>query len=273
MDDRTQGALLLAVGGICLRLGLTDAALAYVKAGMQPLLTLTGLLLLLLGGGSILRAFRADGGGASVATGDLGTTDHAALHGFATDFDAEDPVDAAAEHAHDHAHGPAIAWLLVLPLLALLLIAPPPLGAFAAGRQSDRPPVTSQTQYPPLPAMEAGAVPLAMTEFVFRALYDDDRSLEGNRIRLSGFVTPVEDGQGYYLTRFTLHCCAADATAVSVRILDDGQRPADTWLEIEGEWEPESVDADDGDPVTIRPPSLRAERVQEIPAPTQPYEY
>jgi uncharacterized repeat protein (TIGR03943 family) len=273
MDDRTQGALLLAVGGICLRLGLTDAALAYVKGGMQPLLVATGVALLVLGVGSLRRAFRAteELEEISVATGDLATTDHGALHGHATEFDTDaSPVEAAAEAAHDHAHGPAVAWLLVLPLLALLLIAPPPLGAFAAGRQSARPPVTTQTTYPPLPAMEAGAVPLPMTEFVFRALYDPDRSLEGARIRLSGFVTPVEDGEGYFLSRFTMNCCAADATAVNVRILGDGVRTADTWLEVEGRWAA-------GDPPEIgespQPPALDAESVREIPAPVQPYEY
>jgi uncharacterized repeat protein (TIGR03943 family) len=271
MDDRTQGALLLAVGGICLRLGFTDAALAYVKAGMQPLLVATGLVLIGLGVGSLRRAFRGPEPG-EVATDDLGTTDHAAMHGYVAEFAGDGgAVEVAAEAAHDHAHGPAVAWLLVAPLLALLLIAPPALGSFAAGRQSARPPVTDQTTYPPLPAMEAGAVPLPMTEFVFRALYDPDRSLEGARIRLSGFVTPVEDGEGYFLSRFTMNCCAADATAVNVRIVEDGVREADTWLEVEGRWQPNP--GADPDVAMTEPPAMRAESVTVIPAPVQPYEY
>jgi uncharacterized repeat protein (TIGR03943 family) len=268
MDDRTQGALLLAVGGICLRLGLTDAALAYVKSGLQIPLTLTGIALLVLGVGAIMRAFRGDGEKASVATGDLATTDHAALHGYVSEYSSEESL---AEEAHDHAHGPGVAWLLVLPLLALLLIAPPPLGAFAAGRQSARPPVTTQTSYPPLPAVEEGAVPLTMTEYVFRALYDADRSLEGAKIRLSGFVTPTEEPGTYLLTRFTMNCCAADATAVSVEILGDGARPADSWLEVEGAWEPRPG-VEPGTPTT-EPPLLRASSVRPIEAPVQPYEY
>jgi uncharacterized repeat protein (TIGR03943 family) len=272
MDDRTQGALLLAVGGICLRLGLTDAALAYVKTSIQPPLAMSGIVLLVLGAGSIARAFRGGGDGARAATDDLATTDHAAVHGYATDFDADDSVmDDLAESMHDHAHGPAVAWLLVLPLLALLLIAPPALGAFAAGRQSSRPPVTTQTSYPPLPAMEAGAVPLVMTEFVFRALYDPEASLADARVRLSGFVTPTDDGAGYYLTRFTMNCCAADATAISVLILDDGQRPADEWFEVEGTWEPRE-DMDAGTP-SVAPPILRAVDVTPMEPPAQPYEY
>ncbi len=268
MDDRTQGALLLAVGGICLRLGLTDVALAYVKAGLLLPLTITGAVLLVLGIGAIRRGFASDHGDA-VATDDLGTTDHAALHGYAAEFDDEEAV---AQAAHDHGHGPAVAWLLVAPLLALLLVAPPPLGAFAAGRQSARPPVTTQTSYPPLQAAEDGAVPLRMTEFVFRALYDDDRSLEGERVRLVGFVTPADDGEGYLLTRFTLNCCAADATAVSVRVLgDELPREPDTWLAVEGRWEPE--ERQDDEAFSLEPPRLRLESAREVEEPSPPYDY
>lgn len=268
MDDRTQGALLLAVGGICLRLGLTDVALAYVKAGLQLPLTITGVVLLVLGVGAIRRGFRSHHPDA-VATGDLATTDHAALHGYATEFEDSESV---AEAAHEHAHGPAVAWLLVAPLLALLLIAPPPLGAFAAGRQSTRPPVTTQTSYPPLPAAEEGAIPLRMTEYVFRALYDEDKSLEGERIRLVGFVTPAEDGEGYLLTRFTLNCCAADATAVSVRVLGDPvPREPDTWLEVEGYWEPAPAQAV-GEALP-ESPHLRFETARVVPEPSPPYDY
>jgi uncharacterized repeat protein (TIGR03943 family) len=273
MDDRTQGALLLAVGGICLRLGLTDAALAYVKTSLQPPLVATGVVLLVLGVGSLVRAFRGPAHDDDPAvTDDLATTEHAAVHGIVPEFDTEaSAVDTVAEAAHDHAHGPAVAWLLVLPLLALLLVAPPPLGAFAAGRQSSRPPTTTQTTYPPLPAMEAGAVPLAMTEFVFRALYDPDRSLEGAPIRLTGFVTPHEDGEGFLLTRFTLNCCAADANAVSVQVLNGGLHEADTWLEVVGTWEPRP--GVEPGTTSLEPPLLRAQSVQTIPAPSQPYEY
>jgi uncharacterized repeat protein (TIGR03943 family) len=268
MDDRTQGALLLAVGGICLRLGLTDVALAYVKAGLQPPLTISGVVLLVLGVGAIRRGFRADRGDA-VATDDLATTDHAALHGYAAELQEDEAV---AEAAHDHGHGPAVAWLLVAPLLALLLIAPPPLGAFAAGRQSSRPPETTQTTYPPLPDAEDGAIPLRMTEFVFRALYDQDGSLEGARARLVGFVTPVDDGEGYLLTRFTLNCCAADATAVSVRVVGDPvPREPDTWLEVEGEWEPHA--RPDGAAFSHEPPVLRFDSAREVAEPSPPYDY
>ncbi|MPZ73392.1 MAG: hypothetical protein GEU74_09195 [Nitriliruptorales bacterium] len=55
-----------------------------------------------------------------------------------------------------------------------------------------------------------GTIPLRISEYVFRALYDEQRSLEGKRIRLSGFVTKAkQEGAAFQLTRFVLACCAA----------------------------------------------------------------
>lgn len=237
MNERTQGALLLAVGGIAVRLGLTDVALAYVKSGMQPLLVAAGAVLIALGVGSLRRAFR-------------------------------DPEPAAGEQ--EPQHGPAAAWLLVLPLLALLLIAPPALGSFAAERQSGRPPVSTETVFPPLPDPTVGAVELTLIEYVFRALYDEQRSLEGERVRLVGFVTRADGGDTYHLTRFRMNCCAADATAISVEIAGDRSWPADTWLEVEGSWEPRETAA--GEQASEHVPLLRADSSTQIPEPAQTYE-
>jgi uncharacterized repeat protein (TIGR03943 family) len=249
MDERTQGALLLAMGGMALRLGLTDAALAYVKEGLQPLLVGSGVVLIVLGLSTVLRAFRAaDVEGATEPAGDL--------HGH--------------HHDADHAHSPAVAWLLVGPLLALLLIAPPPLGSFAAARQSTQPTEPASISLGPLPTMEGGAVPLSLTEFTVRALYDETTSLEGVPVRLIGFVTPDEDDD-YLLTRFSMTCCAADAQARTVGITGDQVRPADTWLEVEGQWEPRPG-AEPGHPGG-QAPLLVVDSVRVISEPAQPYEY
>jgi uncharacterized repeat protein (TIGR03943 family) len=260
VDERTQGALLLAVGGVALRLGLTDAALSYVKAGLQPLLIITGVVLVVLGAAAVLHAFRVDPAVEHEVHDNHG---HAAPAG---------PAPEGHHDGHGHAgHGPGVAWLMVLPLLAILLVAPPPLGAFAAGRQSDRPPTTTQTTYPPLPDAVEGAVPLTMSEYVFRALYDEDRSLEGQRIRLTGFVSET-GAEGYELTRFVLNCCAADGRPVSVVVTGDAQpRAADTWLEVEGTWQPrEGVEPGEA---SAQAPLFVAESAHEVAQPDQPYEY
>ncbi len=248
MDERTQGALLLAVGGIAIRLGLTSAALNYVKPGIQPLLLVAGVFLVVLGAATVVRAFR-------------GKPDQLDMHGHA-------------DHGHGHqpGHGPAVAWLLTLPLLALLLIAPPPLGAFAAGRQSDRPLANTGADFGPLPEPVDGVVPMRNSEYVFRALYDTDRSLEGHTIRLTGFVTPSdEEGIAFQLTRFTIACCAADGQAINVAVRSDQPAPpVDTWIELDGKWV-ERPGHTLGE-ISQEPPIIQATAFREIPQPKVPYE-
>ena len=124
-DRRTQGAMLLLVGAIALWLGLSQAALAYVRPGLRPPLAVSGLVLLLLGLAALWRTAEATEG-----------------------------------HAHAHGeHGPRSAWLLLLPVLVLVLVTPPALGSYAASRQ---PPGTnggSAGEFPPLPEPVNGAVP------------------------------------------------------------------------------------------------------------------
>jgi len=248
VDERTQGALLLAVGGIAVRLGLTSAALNYVRPGIQPLLLVAGGFLVVLGGATVVRAFR-------------GKPDQLDMHGHA-------------DHGHGNqpGHGPAVAWLLTLPLLALLLIAPPPLGAFAAGRQSDRPLANNGAAFGPLPEEVEGAIPMRQSEYTFRALYDTDRSLEGQTIRLTGFVTPSEeDGIAFQLTRFTIACCAADGQAINVAVrADQPAPPVDTWLEVEGEWV-ERPGHTIGE-ISQEPPIIEANAMRQIEQPAEPYE-
>ncbi|TDD64035.1 TIGR03943 family protein [Jiangella aurantiaca] len=229
MDERTQAILLLAVAAVSIRLGITDAALAYVRPGLQPALLLAGSCLAVLGAYALRRAYRPT-------------------------------PDADVAH-HDHA--PGVAWMLAIPLLTLLLVAPAPLGSFAAARQGTAPPAMSPVGFTELPQPHEGAVDLSIREYVQRALYDQETSLEGTRVRLVGFVTPLDDDGDadgrYLLTRFAVNCCAADATALTIEVVGDQARAADTWLEIEGRWQPR----DGHQPGTVgsEPPLLVAERV------------
>jgi uncharacterized repeat protein (TIGR03943 family) len=177
-----------------------------------------------------------------------------------------------------------VAWLLALPPLALVLIAPPALGAFAASRQATLPPPTiqagstdqpaagvDQALFPPLmPNGDGAAVPLTLAEYMARD-YEAPYTLAGVRIRLVGFVTPQRPGRdGYLLTRFAISCCAADATALKVTILGDPvPRASDTWLEVEGRWQ---RTGDDPDQPSSGTPLLLAEAIRVIEQPSPPYE-
>lgn len=230
MDRRMESMLLLAMGAGAVRFGFADAALAYLKPSFQPILLIAGVVLVLLGGHGLLR-------------GDDGGHD-----------------------GHGHDESPGIAWLLVVPLLVLLLITPPALGAFAAGRQGPAAAV-SDHGFVELPPAREGAVDLGLRDFVTRAVQDPDRSLDGVPVRVVGFVAADESGDGYLLSRFTVACCAADATAYTTRVVgDDGGRTADTWVEVTGRWEPGDGSGDDV-------PVLVADAVTVVAAPEEPYEY
>jgi uncharacterized repeat protein (TIGR03943 family) len=246
-DRRSQAAVLLLVGAMALYLGGSDAALAYVKAGLQPPLLASGVILVGLAVAAAVRSRRGQ--------------------------DGHQP------------HGPRVAWLLALPPLALVLIAPPALGAFAASRQSVRPPPTGQTSptdqaaagadqalFPPLiPPGDGAAVPLTLAEYMVRD-YEAPHTLAGVRIRLVGFVTPQKPGRdGYLLTRFAVNCCAADATAIKVTIHGDPvPRAPDTWLEVEGRWQ-QRTGGDPNQPAS-ETPLLLAESIRVIDQPSPPYE-
>ena len=247
-DRRSQVAVLYLVGAMALYLGGSDAALAYVKAGLQPLLLASGAVLVGLGVVAAVRQSR--------------------------DQDRHQP------------HGPQVAWLLALPALALVLIAPPALGAFAASRQPVLAPPTiqagptaqaaggDQDWIPPLvPNGDGAAVPLTLAEYVVRD-YDAPRTLAGIRVRLVGFVTPQQPGRdGYLLTRFAINCCAADATAYKVAVHGDPvPRAPDTWLEVEGRWQQRQHTDGDADQPSEEPPLLLAESIRVIEQPTLPYE-
>jgi uncharacterized repeat protein (TIGR03943 family) len=243
-DRRSQAAVLFLVGAMALYLGGSDTALAYVKAGLQPLLLASGAILIGLGVAAALRCRREQ--------------------------DGHQP------------HGSRVAWLLALPPLALVLIAPPALGAFAASRQTVRPPPTRQTVptdqatggvdqalFPPLvPPGDGAAVPLTLAEYMVRD-YEAPHTLAGVSIRLVGFVTPQQGGgEGYLLTRFALNCCAADATAMKVAVLGDPvPRAPDTWLEVEGRWQQQT-----NDHPSSEIPLLLAESIRVIEQPSPPYE-
>jgi uncharacterized repeat protein (TIGR03943 family) len=238
-DRRTQGAMLVLVGAVSLWLGLSQAALAYVRAGLRPPLTASGLVLLLLGLVALLRR----------------------------------SAEATDGHTHAHGdHGPRSAWLLLLPVLVLVLVTPPALGSYAASRQ---PPGTnggSAGEFPALPEPVDGAVPLLVSEFVARAQNDRARSLKDQRVRLVGFVIPDQGGgHDYQLARFVLACCAADAEAYTVQIRGDATpRQADQWLLVEGRWLPQPVPEQTGS--FTNPPVLLADAVTAIRPPANRYE-
>ena len=207
MKREAQAAVMLLLGVVILRITWTDLFLNYVKEPMRPLLLTSGVFLIILGVWSWIAA----------------TKKAAAIAG--------------SDHGHDHAKAPIIAWLMMLPVAAIFLIAPPPLGADAAERDSGVQPLAEvpASSFPALP--DPDPVPLDLADDSLRAIYDGGPTLQGRTIVLEGFVTPSDDG-GWYLTRFVSSCCAADASAVKVQIQDAPAPPADQWVSVTGRHTP-----------------------------------
>jgi uncharacterized repeat protein (TIGR03943 family) len=232
VNRQAQAVVLLLVGGAILRASFTDLYLRYVKEGLRPFLIGAGILLV----------------AAAVATL------YFELRGRRTAHD-------------DHGHRePVIAWLLVLPVFALLLVAPPALGSYAANRSGTA--LRETSDFPPLPAGDP--VKVGLVDYATRAVYDDGKSLDGRRVQLTGFVMIGHDGAPY-LARMTLSCCAADARPVKIGF--DGQVPtgqaADTWLEVVGRYSARSAKDDVNDGVI---PYVEVESYRRIDAPTNQYE-
>ena len=236
--------ILILIGGALLRITSEDVYLRYVKESLKPWLIASGLILIVLGLLQLADVWR--------------TARRAQASGVP-----------AAQTSHP---APRVAWLLVLPILAIFLIAPPALGAFTAQRQSSittAPDATAQA--PPLPAGDP--VALALNDYASRAIWDDGKTLVGRNVSMTGFATPAPHG-GWYVTRLTLTCCAADATVTKILVLaaDPASSPAsspatNSWVTVVGHWVPGG-----GTQSETAIAHVQADTVTAIPAPSNAYE-
>ncbi|EID52864.1 TIGR03943 family putative permease subunit [Saccharomonospora xinjiangensis] len=241
MRRETQNVLLVLLGGALLKIGLNGDYLRYVKASHQPWLLGAAVVMLVLGGVAIVRDV--------IVARDAAVADHAGHH-----------------------HDTRSAWLLVLPVLAVFLIAPPALGSDSVKRDAAAGAVQGGQRpgspFEPLPPGEV--VPLTMTEFVTRAGWDAENSLTGRTVTLTGFV--VREAGDTMLARMVIGCCAADASPVRVRLVGEaaeplGVTPEDTWLTVTGTVVPGSTTQETG----FRP-DLTVHTAREVREPADPYE-
>ena len=127
---------------------------------------------------------------------------------------------------------PRVALLLVVPLVLLVVVAPPSLGAFYARHASSSAGLARSSAYPPLVAGPDGVATASLVSVVGRSLRGDD--MAGTVVRLVGFVAGA-DGQGrVLLTRFSVKCCAADATVSQVALVMPPGAKDDSWLQVTG---------------------------------------
>jgi uncharacterized repeat protein (TIGR03943 family) len=233
---------MLLLGTACIRIGFDGSYLYYVKPILRWPLVASGVLVAAIGLLGLVAALRKPAPTAH---------EHAAEDGCADG---------------NHHHVPRVAWLLTLPVFAILLVAPGPLGAYAAARDAGtvaKP--AGDSDFPALPPGDPATLPLY--EYAVRAVWDEGRSLFDRDLDLTGFASKRPEG-GWYLTRIQLACCAADGVATKIEVRGDVPQLADdTWVRVVGRWEPST----NPDPEKALA-AMRVVSVTTVPAPPDPYE-
>ncbi|HVM27868.1 MAG TPA: TIGR03943 family protein [Mycobacteriales bacterium] len=237
MSPVLQISALALLGTTALRLVASGEYLRFVKPSLAPWLLLTGVALVALGAAVTWYLWRA--------------------------------ADDASSHAHG---GPRIGLLLLLPVAVVYVVAPPPLGSYAAERTAAREPtqVAAPSTVLPLPEPDAdGYRATSLDEYTARPFWNIEPSYEGEPVRLTGFVTPRAEG-GWYLTRIQIACCAADGFPIKVFVRDTGPvPPRDSWVRVDGRGlATVSPEYEEDDALG----EVLAERVVPIEEPASPYE-
>ncbi|GAA0470669.1 membrane protein [Actinoplanes capillaceus] len=235
MNRQAQAVVLFLFGGAILKASFTDLYLRYVKEGLRPFLIASGVALVA-----------------------------AAIMTLWYEFRGARP---SPDDEHGHHHEPRVGWLLVLPVLALLLVAPPALGSYTAV-QSGTVQLSAESDFPPLP--DADPAPVALIDYASRVIYEDGRSLAGRRVQLTGFVARGEDGSPM-LARIVVSCCAADGRPIKVGLTGGPaiDVPSGTWLQIIGKYSDKRAK----DPVNQADIAfLEVEQWQPVDPPKQQYE-
>jgi uncharacterized repeat protein (TIGR03943 family) len=229
------GLVIVFVGAAVVQLATSGTYLRYVKPGMRWMLLAAGLILIVLAVADVLADTRRK--------------------------------PAASDDGHGHHGLPRAAWLLLIPIFALLVVDPPALGADAAQRQS---PVAAKPADPKsnswLANNSQGAAPveLAVRDYAVWAVWEKE-SMKGRAFQLTGFVTPAKNGT-WYVTRIGLTCCVADGTAFMVEARGQTAPPKNQWVTVTGQWA-EPTKRTDGDVA-----ALTVETVKPVTAPANPYE-
>jgi uncharacterized repeat protein (TIGR03943 family) len=295
MNKETQSIVVALLGGLLLSITLSGRFTSYVRPGFKPLLLIGGGILVIVGVASLILAIRAD------MAAERSRKAAAAAGGPAVGPGTDDEVPAGA-HGHDHATSKA-PWLILLPVLVLLLVAPPALGADAVARNASSQGLAGYdvvAQEPAagskdgaggykfndgsgsatdskgsrrtmhFPALVGTDPSITIKEFVLRALYDADNSVQDTAVTVTGFIAPAGDGYsgGYTVARMVISCCAADANPMQLHIAGDAPLPSNTWVNAVVTVVPDTANLDNGYVPTVTLTSMTTTN-----QPDDPYEH
>jgi uncharacterized repeat protein (TIGR03943 family) len=257
-----QGLVLVLLGASALTATVpTNMYLNWVKPAFGPFLIAAGVVMAALGVWLVVAELRGE------------AEEEHAHHAHAGDDEAvAQAYGHGGDHGHDHSRAPRVAWLLLLPVLAVFVVAPPALGSYtvqSTASESTAPPPQRERSGQFDDGLEEAAagevVPLELRQFVMRAWIDEDRLLADRTVELTGFAVPADDG--WYLARLQMACCAADAVVNKVLITDGPVPEADSWWTVRGTWvEPE------GELFDVNEHRFTVTGIEEVTDPPDPYE-
>jgi uncharacterized repeat protein (TIGR03943 family) len=161
---------------------------------------------------------------------------------------------------HEYATGTG--WLLLAPVVAIVVIAPPALGSFSASKATVG---VNDQLHKDFPALTGPSPhPLSMIDFTTRVLWDAGRTVTGKDVALTGFVLK-QRADGFVLARLVITCCAADARPVEVYVRSDQHPPPDQWVTVIGRYA-------GNDPVETTFPLFSVTAITPVSQPKNPYD-
>ena len=256
MNPTNRGLLVAVTGAIALQLGLTDAMLHFLRPEMRPYLVAAGAVLLVLGLLVAVAASRSHSSGAAVN---------------------ERPNDIG-DHPSGHVHGSRVAWLLLVPV-CIGVLAPSALDSYSAARatpfQQRRYPLANfdVARFLRSEAIAGGEPVLPISDYIGAARRSANTSyLATHDVRVVGFVTPPDDPRDhhrFFVTRFTIGCCAADAIPLQLDVLTTPAMRVpkqDRWVEV-------TLRLLKPQPKTALITLVRGSSLREVDKPSKPYDY
>lgn len=236
---RSASVLLAWLGGLCWLL-VSQGYLAFLAPGLWPLLVAGIVVLAGLAGAVFFRPIRADATGVGSAR-----PLRSVFLLLPLAFLVATPLPEAGSYAFDKRAGLTTA------------------GSIAADGAAVEDLVATSEPDAPVRRLTGPAAEVTLTE-----LYADFRTLARSRVAAIGMVNPRPGlpANTVIVFRFTIACCAADAQPVAVLVRSPEVRgiKKDTWVRVEGELVPAAF----GGRVL---PLIRADRIQKIRRPIDPY--
>jgi uncharacterized repeat protein (TIGR03943 family) len=252
---KPSSVMALLMAAVILRIAVSGEYLRYVQSQMRIPLLISGVLL------------------ATVALADLSgllrrrtTVGH--QHHDHQHHDVRGHSSDHHDEHNDHEHSPRVSLLLIAPVLALLVVVPPPLGLWGSQRSQNRP--SPGLEWAKIETEPGKPAEMPLLDYVGRALAPGSETIKGVEVKLTGFVaddpkSPLTPG-AFTISRFAIACCAADGLASTVKVVGaDVPRSTETdlqWVEVVGTFEAMNGIV----------PTVRAKTTNLIDDPKDPYE-